>query len=180
MFLQQVHWYANWRYNDALYKDILLYIQTHKLRLTGLNIPFCLPPKIAIGGLDSLSDAERAQLPATIDTTDERHRAYVEKIFKQHHIQGREDFEHFYAAQCAWEDGMAQAVAQHAGDDMMVVLIGNGHIIYKFGVPNRAFKRNGASFRTIFLATPGEDIDRQAADFIWVGEAMKAMPHMHM
>ena len=167
-FLRRCHWYANWKFDDALYKDILTYIRQKHLKLVGLNIPFCIPPKIAIGGLDSLSAYDRSQLPAKIDTTNPEHRAYLEAIFKMHHLKGREDFENFYAAQCAWEDGMAQAVADNLDNALMVVLAGDGHIERKFGIPDRAFKRTRAAFRTVYLASPGMTVTRDYADFIWV------------
>jgi uncharacterized iron-regulated protein len=175
-FLKKSHWYANWRYDDALYRDILEYIQKQHLKLIGLNIPFWIPPKIATGGLDSLSAYERAQLPQTIDTTQARHRAFVKKIYDAHHFKGREDFEDFYAAQCAWEDGMAQAVADNLGQATMVVLVGNGHIEGKFGIPDRAFKRTQAPFATVCLTTPGAPLSRADADFIWVTPAKKIHP----
>lgn len=167
-FLRQVHWYANWKHDDVLYRDILMFIQAEKLRLVGLNIPFWLPPKIATGGLDSLADNERALLPAHIDTNVPGHRAYLESIFKMHHsLKGRDNFEHFYQAQCAWEEGMAQAITENPADGIMVVLAGNGHIQNKFGIPNRAFARTSAPFITIYLATAGDKVRRQTADFIW-------------
>jgi uncharacterized iron-regulated protein len=167
-FLKKTHWYANWRFDDSLYHDILAYIQKQHLKLIGLNIPFCIPPKIALGGLNSLSAYERAQLPKTIDTTQPEHRAYLEKIYAMHHLKGGEDFEDFYAAQCAWEDGMAQAVADHLDHATMVVLAGDGHIKRKFGIPDRAFKRNKVPFRTVYTATPGLPLSRTDADFIWI------------
>jgi uncharacterized iron-regulated protein len=176
-FLKQVHWYANWRYDDILYKEILDYIQERRLTLVGINIPFHLPPKIAVGGLESLSKSERALLPDTIDTSQSDHRAYVEEIFKTHAIKGREDFNNFYAAQCAWEDGMAQAIADHLGPETMVVVVGNGHIVKKFGIPKRAFARNQLPFRTVYLATPDMAVSRQDGDFIWVTPAEKPVMH---
>jgi uncharacterized iron-regulated protein len=170
-FLQKTHWYANWRFDDSLYHDILAYIQKRHLTLIGLNIPFWIPPKIALGGLDSLSAYERAQLPKKIDTTQPEHRAYLKKIFAMHHLNGREDFENFYAAQCAWEDGMAKAVADHLDHATMVVLVGDGHIKRKFGIPDRAFKRDRASFRTVYLAPMGTHLSREDADFIWITPA---------
>ena len=170
-FLKRSQWYANWRYDDALYKDILVYIQQRHLKLIGLNIPFCIPPKIAAGGLENLSAADRAQLPKQIDTSNAAHRAYLKEIFAMHHLSGREDFEDFYQAQCAWEDGMAQAVADNLDDASMVVLAGDGHITHKFGIPDRAFKRSRASFYTVYLAAQGTNASRADGDFIWVTPA---------
>ena len=134
-FLNETHWYANWKFDDALYREILEYIRSEGIRLVGLNIPFWLPPKIATGGLDSLSAQERAYLPTRIDTGIAAHRAYIEEIYKMHRLRGRENFDYFYQAQCAWEDGMAQAIADHLDGGIMVVLAGNGHIQGKFGIP---------------------------------------------
>jgi uncharacterized iron-regulated protein len=167
-FIKQTHWYANWKMDYALYGDILDFIKKNQLPLIGLNIPFHIPSKIATGGIHSLSNAEKKYLPKDIDTSNANHRNYVKKIFDLHHVKGMDDFEDFYAAQCAWDDAMAQAIAKNLGSKKMVAIIGNGHIIKKFGVPNRAYKRTNASFKTVYLAPPGSDIDRSFADYIWL------------
>lgn len=175
-FLKKTHWYANWKYDDALYRDILRYIQKRHLKLIGLNIPFWIPPKIAVGGLNSLSAYERSQLPQTIDTNQSGHRDYLKKIYAMHHFKGRKNFEDFYMAQCAWEDGMAQAVADNLDKATMVVLAGSGHIKRKFGIPDRAFKRTRAPFRTVYLVTPEDSVTRRDADFIWIAPVEKDGP----
>jgi len=177
MFLEKVHWYANWKFNFELYKNILELIKDKHLRLVGLNIPFHIPPKIAVGGLSNLSDSDRKHLPKKIDTSNTAHRAYVEQIFKHHHVRGRSNFDFFYEAQCAWEDTMAAAVAQNLKKNIMVVLVGNGHIIRKFGIPDRAFKRTSAAFRTIYPATVGSEVESDCADYIWVTPARKRRQH---
>ena len=63
---------------------------------------------------------------------------------------------------------MAASIARQLGDDVMVVLAGNGHIIYKFGIPDRTYALNGAAFRTIFLAPVGSEVELSYADYIWV------------
>jgi uncharacterized iron-regulated protein len=178
-FLQKTNWYANWRYPAALYKDILEFVKSNRLALVALNIPFHIPPKISTGGLDSLSDTERAYLPAEIDTGVKAHRQYMQKVFKGHRVPGRNNFEFFYMAQCVWEDKMAESVAAHTGPERpMLVIIGNGHIIYKFGVPLRAEKRNGLSFRTVYPASAGQETSLDVADYIWVTEPRKGPPRM--
>lgn len=167
-FLQHTHWYANWRFDFDLYRDILEYAKQKGLRVVGLNVPFYIPGRISLGGIASLSADDRRHLPATIDTSQADHRAYVEEIFKMHNIRGRENFEYFYEAQCTWEDAMAEAVAENLGQGKMVVLAGNGHIIRKFGIPNRAFTRTHAPFKTIYLAPVGSEAELSWADFLWV------------
>lgn len=167
-FLKQAHWYANWKFDDSLYEDILLYVKTERLRLIGLNIPFHLPAKISIGGLDSLSSAERAMLPERIDTSNSDHRAYIENVYKAHSVKGRDEFESFYEAQCVWEDSMASKISDGLGKSQMVVLVGKGHIVRKFGIPDRVYKINQFPFKTIYLTRPGEDVNCEYADIIWV------------
>jgi uncharacterized iron-regulated protein len=167
-FLQKVHWYANWRYDFGLYRNILSFIKENHIKLVGLNLPFHIPPKIAVGGIDTLSEAEKEQLPKKIDTSNAAHREYIRTIFSHHNIPGRDNFDFFYVAQCAWEDAMADAIARHLSSGKMLVLAGNGHIIKKFGIPNRAYHRTKAEYRTLFLAEAGGKLELSAADYIWV------------
>ena len=170
-FLQATHWYANWRYPDALYTDILAVAKAQHIPVVGLNIPFHIPSKISIGGIESLNQQDRAWLPETIDTTDAAHRAYVQKVFDSHRIPGRSNFEHFYTAQCVWEDVMAESVARHASaDKTMVVIIGNGHIVNKYGVPARAHRLSGLHYLTVIPVTAGQEIDLSEGDYFWVTE----------
>jgi uncharacterized iron-regulated protein len=176
-FLELTHWYANWRYDYDLYRPILDYVQKNRLPLIGLNLPFHLPPKISTGGIDSLRPAERALVAADIDTGDADHRAYLKGVFDQHHLKGRENFEYFYMAQCAWEDTMADQIAMHLGDeDLMVVIIGNGHIQKKYGVPKRTDRRTGKPSLTVYTAPAGSEADRGDADFIWVTAPLPPHP----
>jgi uncharacterized iron-regulated protein len=167
-FLRSTHWYANWRFDYALYRDILEYIRAHQIRLVALNLPVNIPSKIRVGGIEHLSPYEKGFLPAQIDTTFAAHREYAQKIFSMHDFKTGARFDDFYLAQCVWEDVMAESVANITGSDRIVVLAGNGHIQYRYGIPERAFKRNGLAYRTIYQASPGEEIDPSIADFIFV------------
>ena len=154
-FLRKSHWYANWRYDFSLYQDILEFIKEHNIRLVGLNIPNHIPPKIREGGIENLSDEDKAHLPQQIDTSKSAHRDYLKKVFDghKHHFKREVEFEDFYAAQSVWEDAMAETIAKNLADGAMVVLAGNGHIQFKYGIPDRAYKQTGAAFRFTSLPT---------------------------
>jgi len=171
-FLQKVHWYANWRYDFSLYQNILEFIKEHRLRLVGLNIPNYIPPRIREGGINNLRDDEKDHLPQQMDMSNTAHRDYVQKVFEnhRHHFRGDVEFEDFYAAQSVWEDAMAEAIAENLNDDVMVVLAGNGHIQFKYGIPDRAYKRTGAAFTTIYPASVGSEVALDVADYIRVTE----------
>jgi uncharacterized iron-regulated protein len=167
-FLRRTHWYANWRFDYALYRPILEYARAHRLPVVALNLPFNIPPKVRVGGIGHLSGYEKGFLPARVDTSNEAHRAYVRQIFQQHDF--RSDFEDFYLAQCVWEDVMAESVAARLGSGHMLVLAGNGHIQFKYGIPDRAFALTGQPFRTIVLSSPGERQTPGIADYVWTTE----------
>jgi uncharacterized iron-regulated protein len=170
-FLEKVHWYANWRYPFSLYRDILEFVRDNRIPLVGLNIPFHIPPKVRIGGLANLGDADARHLPSEIDTSDSAHRAYVEPVFKQHAFHSSANFDYFYEAQCLWEETMAESIASSMPSGIMVVLAGNGHIVYKFGIPQRAFRRTSLPYRTVYLSSAGKDIELVYGDYIWVTPA---------
>jgi uncharacterized iron-regulated protein len=170
MFLKLTHWGANWKFPIALYQDILEFIRDHHLRLAALNIPFNLPPKIAIGGIDSLTDAEKRLLPRHIDTGNQEHLEYLKKIFDMHPIPLQDNFDFFYEAQCTWEDAMAEAVSENVKEgSIMVVILGNGHIYRYFGVPDRAYSRTEAPFRTVYPMPEKHPIPTdRVADYLWI------------
>ena len=169
-FLRKSHWYANWRFDFSLYQEILEFIKAHRIRLVGLNIPSHIPPKIREGGIENLSAEDKAHLPQQIDLSKSDHRDYLQKVFDghKHHFKREVAFEDFYAAQSVWEDAMAERIAQNLNDAVMVVLAGNGHIQFKYGIPDRAYEQTGASFRTIYLEPVGSNVKRDIADYIWV------------
>lgn len=177
-FLKKTHWRANWKYDFGLYREILEFIRDNRIPLRALNIPFHIPPKIAVSGLEHLNPDERKYLPEQIDASDAEHRKFVEEIFGRH--AGAEgDFENFYMAQCVWEEAMAEAVAQAVDGRVMAVLVGNGHIIKKFGIPNRAFRHTGLPYRTVYpVQADDRDVERSFADYLWVVEGGSRPPHM--
>lgn len=163
--LRQTHWYANWRYDYGLYRPILDYLRQEGIRIVALNLPFHIPPKIRTGGVDYLSAAEKAFLPAEVDTTRESHREAARRAFERHDFGGRTRFEDFYLAQCIWDEGMAEAVASGLGEETMVVLAGNGHIQYRHGIPERAARRNALPYRSVVLLAGEGGFDPEAADY---------------
>lgn len=164
--LRRTHWYANWRFDFGLYRDILQYVKANHIRLVALNLPAGIPSKIRVGGIEYLSACEKEFLPAEVNTSMAAHREFVREVFGRHDFKGNVRFEDFYLAQCVWEDVMAESVARALGADRMVVLAGNGHIQFKYGIPERAFMRNHLPYRTIYQASAEEQPDPSIADYI--------------
>ena len=183
-FLQEVNWKGVWGYPFALYRGILEWARDRQLKLVGLNIPPRIANKIAKGGLAALSPAERSQVAPHIDFDNPQHRQYLEQQLKHHPKAEIKDFQTFYEAQLAWEETMAQTLAQtlptlgHNGQ--ILVLIGMGHVSHRFGVPQRTWRRTRQPYK-IILPMPVNFLDDmiapQTADYIWV--TPKFMPVHH-
>ena len=167
-FLRKTQWYANWQFDFGLYRDILSFIKKNRIKIVALNIPFYIPGRIRVGGIDNLLDTDKQYLPKEIDTSNAAHRNYVEQVFNQHHLRGNVKFDDFYMAQCVWDEIMAESIAANLGGNKIVVLAGNGHIQYKYGIPDRAFRRTNAPFRTVYLVSAGKEIELSIADYVWV------------
>jgi len=167
-FLQKTQWYANWRYPYPLYREILDFIRHQRLPLFALNLPGHIPARIRVGGIANLTPYDSPWLPAEIDLTHEAHRRHLKTVFQRHAFADEARFEFFYEAQCVWEETMAESIARSLSAAPMLVLAGNSHIQYHYGIPERALRRTGAAFRTVYLATVGDSIDLGIADYIWV------------
>ncbi|MFO7838798.1 MAG: ChaN family lipoprotein [Desulfosalsimonadaceae bacterium] len=179
-FIEKTHWHANWKHDFDLYREIFLYIRQEGIALVGLNIPPHIPPKIAGGGIDSLRSAELSHLPDSIDTSNKKHRAYVKEVFQHHkHRPGLNSFAHFYAAQCVWEDAMAEAIVKSRNQRPMLVIAGAGHLRHRYGIPARAYKRKPAKYRIVLPMPAGRTVSPEIADYIWVTESQDSgRPHM--
>ena len=102
----------------------------------------------------------------------EAHRNYLREVYGHHGHGSLKQFEYFYEAQCVWEDTMAQNIADFLikEEGKMIVFTGNGHIVNKYGIPDRAVKRHPVSMVTVMpYAIHGtEEIEKGMADYVWL------------
>jgi len=172
-FLEDVAWEKNWSFDYSFYRPLILAVKEKKSKILAINAPNHIVRKVAKSGLSSLDPGERDLLAKNIDLKNEKHRAYLMEIFKYNAHSDLKNFEYFYEAQCVWEDTMAENIAESLKKtkENMIVLTGNGHIINKFGVPDRVSDRIPVHMATIVLL-PMEDgkqtISREIADYVWL------------
>ncbi len=181
-FLEEVDWKNCWRFPYRLYRPILWTSRDKGTALLGINAPNQLVKKVARSGLESLTAEERHQVARDMDLNNTAHREYLESIFKQHQTSknlkhGIQNFDHFYQAQCVWDETMAENIADHikAHGGRMVVFTGNGHIVNKFGIPDRVLRRVDVKTATIVLypLTERATINKRMADYVWLTSAGK-------
>ena len=182
-FLKKADWAGGWGYDYHLYRPIFLLTKQNGNRILALNAPHESVKKVARNGLQSLDPVERHELAREIDLSDEAHHAYLREIYDQHSHNQLKQFDYFYEAQCAWEDTMAQNLAEFLREtaNKVVALTGNGHIVNKFGIPNRVIRRFPVSLATIMPYPIHENtvIKRETADYIWFTHAYPRRRHAH-
>ncbi|MBM4306258.1 MAG: PDZ domain-containing protein [Deltaproteobacteria bacterium] len=180
-FLQEVQWEKTWSMDYQLYKPILDEAKNHRLKVIALNVQRGLVRKVALNGIEKLSPEDKAKLPE-INLTDKEHLAYIKTIYRDHQGGSAEKFKHFYQAQCLWDDGMAETLAQflkspEGTGKTMVVIVGSGHIAFDFGIPKRFYRRTPLPFQTIVLKTWKKNLNEDLsfsgaseplADFLWI------------
>lgn len=180
-FLRDVDWDNGWGFPYYFYRPIILLAKERGKALLGINLPHNTARKVARSGLGSLTPEERQDVAAEINLNNEMHRNYLKEVFKEHSHPQIKNFDYFYQAQCAWEETMAENIARYLRDNAgkMVVFTGNGHILNRFGVPDRVLGRIEADMATIVLypLTDRSIINKNMADYVWLTSGCRSQGH---
>jgi len=153
--LRRSEYFSRWGYDYRLYRPILRYAREQGIPLLALNVPRELTGRIGEVGLDGLSAAERAQLPADIDRGDSGYRQRLLAVFQQHDGSTGRAFERFHDVQLAWDEGMAARAADWLGEHPqhhLVILAGSGHINAAAAIPQRLQRRLPVDSARVVLA----------------------------
>ena len=171
-FLKEVNWHRQWSFDYSFYRPLMLAVKENKGKILAINAPNDIVRKVARSGLNGLDPEERALLAKDIDLDNGEHRAYLQDVFQDNAHGVLTNFEFFYQAQCVWEDTMAENIAAslEGADETVVVLTGNGHILNKFGIPDRTAARIAADMTTVLLwpMEEGLTIGKNSADYVWL------------
>lgn len=179
--VKQSEYEQRWGFSWEYYAPILRFAKTHELPVLAANTPTEVTRKVARSGLESLTPAERKYIPplSEIRTDNAEYRKRVQDAYEQHHHAGHgnsDGFERFFTAQVLWDETMADAIAQFIQVNpnyQVVVLAGEGHIVYGYGIPSRVARRlnnNQLVQRSVLLSSSQENsssTNKGIADFIW-------------
>lgn len=172
VLLEETEWEKRWGFDYHLYRPMMLAVKERGGKVLAINAPNDIVGKVARTGLSSLTPDERNQLAESINLDDERHRDYLRQVYKGHKHKDLKNFDHFYEAQCVWEDTMAENISAYLkkNKEIVVVFTGNGHIINRFGIPDRVVKRVPTTMTTVVLypLTGRLTLSKKAADYIWL------------
>lgn len=171
-FLSTVKWEKIWGYDYHLYRPLMLSAKQRSIEVLGINVAPDVVKKVAREGLSSLTPHEREQIPREMDLENAGHREFLHNVFQEHAHADVGGFENFYAAQVVWDETMAENIASHlkTRGGKMVVFTGIGHIIHKFGIPDRTMKRIPVPAATVipYSSAGEEEIRSGFADYVWL------------
>jgi len=167
-FLKKTEYFDRWQFDYNLYRDILQFARANRIPVIALNLKKEIIEKVSKEGIDALTDEEYALIPQDIDMTDRDYRESMKEVFNSHAMRGRKDFDNFFQAQILWDETMAHNVAkalEKYPDSQVVVLAGNGHLEYSWGIPGRVRRLSHAS-TAVILNDSGEGLSKELADFV--------------
>ncbi len=165
-FLKQTEYFKRWGFDYPLYKPILDFARAEKIPVIALNLQKEITEKLAHGGIESLSEDEKKEIPPELDFSDREYRERLKEIFNMHTIADEKNFEYFYQAQIMWDETMAHSVdefVKNYPDHKIVVLAGQGHLRYGSGIPKRTFRRNGEDYAIVLI---DEEVAQGIADYV--------------
>jgi uncharacterized iron-regulated protein len=166
-FLKNTQYYKRWQFDYKLYREIIDYAKANHIPVIALNLWSEIIRKVASEGLDSLTFAERGDIPESMDMGDEDYRERLSAIFRQHRNHSSRNFEDFYQSQVLWDETMAASIDAFLRKNpgyQMIVLAGTGHIMYDSGIPKRVHRLNGKDYSTIIPGT--ETLDEALGDYL--------------
>lgn len=177
---QLTEYEKRWGFPWEFYAPILQFAKAKQIPLIALNTPTEVTRKVSRQGLSSLIIADRRFIPpiSEIRTDTGRYRDRMREFYDAMH-QGKGNsagFEKFFLAQVLWDETMAEGVSQFLRTNpthQVIVLAGQGHVVYGDGIPNRVTRRMGNLTQSIVLLNPSAELQRdpEIADFFWQNRA---------
>jgi len=166
-FLRQTRYFEEWGYDYNLYKPIIDFIKKNHIPLIALNLPGQITRQVSRSGIDTLDLADKDLIPESLDFSSNRYARDLREVFALHKGQGAlQDFIFFYQAQVLWDETMAEKshqFLQKYPDHKLIVLAGNGHLRFRYGIPERLHRR---TLTTSAVILQDETMESGIADYV--------------
>jgi uncharacterized iron-regulated protein len=179
--LEKTQYNQRWGFPWEYYAPILRFAQAKQLPVLALNTPTEVTRQVARGALESLTPKQRKFIPpfSEIRTDNDQYRQMMLNFFQRHQHGNHgssKNFNKFFLAQVLWDETMAEKITQFIQanpDYQVVVLAGQGHIVYGHGIPSRVARRmrdKNLVQRSVLLSPSSDDLannNQPIADFVW-------------
>ncbi len=171
-FIQKSDWKHQWGMDYSLYKPIFDAAKELQLPIVALNIPRDWVHAVGQKGLSGLTDEQKAQLPNEIDLNNATHKQVFLAMIGGHPMTGMDNM---YAAQVLWDVAMSDTAVKYMTDhpspkEVMVVIAGSGHVMYKQGINWRVRNRAGDDGITVVMGQndKARDVSAGVGDFFYL------------
>lgn len=175
-FLQNIAWGKGFPFD--YYRDQTLWPRAEQgERCLAINAPSALTRKVAKSGLSSLTDEEQKLLPPGFEIGND---LYFERFVGAIGHGTPAQMQNYFAAQSIWDDTMAYRtlLAQDTSDSSLpittVIIVGEFHVQYGGGLPDRLKKRTSKPVITLSQVDASEggylpdEKYGQRADYVWL------------
>ncbi|MGI0492458.1 ChaN family lipoprotein [Alkalinema pantanalense CENA528] len=185
ILLERTQYQKRWGFPWRFYQPIVQFAKQQQLPVVALNAPSEVVRQVGRKGLDSLKLTDRRFIPplSAIRLEPDSYRQRLQQLYNDMH-QGKgnsQQFDRFFQAQVLWDETMAERISQLVQanpDRLVVVLVGQGHVTYGEGIPQRVARRLRDRFpkftQFTLLLNPSPDLQsvttetRPIADFFWM------------
>ena len=154
-FLKAARWAEYWRFDKSLYVSLFHYARMNRIPMVALNVDRALIRKVGKEGWDNIPDEEREGV-GRANPASQGYRELLAGVFMRHDSKHGENkdspdealqkilkspsFNRFVESQSVWDRAMAEGIAaasRENGDAQVLAVIGSGHMMYRFGVPEQ-------------------------------------------
>jgi uncharacterized iron-regulated protein len=181
----QTEYQKRWGWPWQNYAPLFQFAKAHQIPIIALNTPSEVLRKVAKGGMDSLTATDFQYIPAAteIDKSNQTYRDLILASYRQHKAQAlatSPDFDRFHTAQLLWDETMAATAAefqQKYPQTQLVVIAGQAHIRYGYGIPARVSRRLAKNIlqKSVILSSD-EAWETSIGDFLFRPIAKKEPP----
>ncbi len=151
-FLKRTRYKKRWGFNYNLYKPLMDFFRTNKIPVIALGMDSDVVTKLSRYGISFLTSEELNKFPSFVDFDSDGYRKFLLQVFKHHPKKNIGSFSRFYSAQVVRDERMAERLNEFMEkypEYQVIVLAGNGHIVYSYGVPSKLYRRNGFQYVTV-------------------------------
>ncbi|MBW4517106.1 MAG: ChaN family lipoprotein [Timaviella obliquedivisa GSE-PSE-MK23-08B] len=189
---KQSEYDSRWGFPWEYYAPILRFAKAHQLPLIALNVPTEITRKVAREGLESLTLSDRQWIPPDSEIRTDNAVAYrqmIQAVYEEIH-QGRSassSFDRFFLAQVLWDETMAEGIAnfsQAKPNHQVIVLAGEGHLVYGYGIPSRVARRVAGIIQRSVIINPDEGMEVEGVisstnpqgitDYFWLSDSCRS------
>ncbi|HEY9622723.1 MAG TPA: ChaN family lipoprotein [Crinalium sp.] len=183
---QQSEYDRRWGFPWENYAPILRFAKANQIPILALNTPTEVTRRAARKGLALLSVSDRQWIPpiSEIQLGSDAYRQFLRPLYDSFHddVGSSDTFDSFFLAQVLWDETMADRVVTFLRanpEDRVIVLAGQGHVMYGYGIPSRVAHRmqNVPHFKQrLVLLNPSDDVQNSReegaiADYFWISPA---------